>query len=137
MKSVIFPATLEAMEEALLLIDRILEEGGFSEEDRRLTAISAEELYTNVASYAYEEQGEVEVSWERTEDAVTIRLRDWGKPFDPFSRKDPKLGLPIEEMPIGGLGIYMVKQFMDRASYVWEDGCNITEIVKYKKKKGV
>ena len=53
-----------------------------------------------------------------------------GCPYDPFARKDPDLTLPIEERPVGGLGVYMVKQFMDDASHCYEKGRNVTVIKK-------
>lgn len=61
---------------------------------------------------------------------VVIRFQDEGTPYDPFARKDPDLALPIEERPVGGLGVYMVKQFMDDASHCYERGYNVTVIKK-------
>ena len=61
---------------------------------------------------------------------VEIRFMDEGAPYDPFARKDPDLTLPIEERPVGGLGVYMVKQFMDDASHRYERGRNLTVIKK-------
>ena len=61
---------------------------------------------------------------------VSVRLTDWGAPFDPFQRKDPDFQIPFDERPVGGLGIYMVKQFMDNVKYVRLDGCNRITVEK-------
>ena len=57
-------------------------------------------------------------------------FQDEGTPYDPFARKDPDLTKPIEERPVGGLGIYMTKRFMDRVEYRYEQGRNVTTVSK-------
>ncbi len=64
------------------------------------------------------------------EKQADICFIDQGKPFNPFAREDPDLTLSLEERPVGGLGIYMVKQFMDQAEYRYEKGFNVTTISK-------
>jgi anti-sigma regulatory factor (Ser/Thr protein kinase) len=118
------------------LTGQLLEEAGFGEDDRRLIEISVEEIFTNIASYAYkEEEGMVWIQWDIREAGeagkeAVIRFQDEGVPYDPFARRDPDLNLPFEERPVGGLGVYMVKQFMDTASHCYEEGHNVTVIRK-------
>jgi len=52
-------------------------------------------------------------------------MSDSGIPYNPLLRKDPDTGLSAENRSIGGLGIFMVKEFMDSASYEHRDGKNI------------
>ena len=53
-----------------------------------------------------------------------------GVPFDPFGHADPEAPRSVEETPIGGLGIMMVKRLMDAHSYRYVDGCNEVTIAK-------
>lgn len=136
MKSISVPASMDWMQYVLAQIGLLLEQEGCPENERRLIEISTEEIFTNIASYAYgSEKGKIQVEygvcpldedWKKT----VICFGDQGRPFDPFARDDPDLELPIEERPIGGLGIYMVKQFMDRATYQYVEGWNKTTIEK-------
>lgn len=95
--------------------------------------IAVEEIYVNIANYAYQsETGQATICIETEEDSgiVIIRFIDSGIPFNPLERKDPDVTLSAEERNIGGLGIYMVKKSMDDVSYEYQDGHNILTIKK-------
>ena len=136
MQSVRIPASMEQLCRVMSLTGQLLEEAGFGEDDRRLIEISVEEIFTNIASYAYkEEEGMVWIQWDIREAGeagkeAVIRFQDEGVPYDPFARRDPDLNLPFEERPVGGLGVYMVKRFMHTASHCYEEGHNVTVIRK-------
>lgn len=133
-----------SMENLCLIMDSIEEfliQEGCQEQERTTINISVEELFTNVASYAYHDRkkddGKICMDYfcspldgSEKKKKVTIQFSDWGIPYNPFARKDPDITLPIEERPIGGLGVYMVKAFMDKTEYIYKDGCNITTIEK-------
>jgi len=93
--------------------------------------IAVEEIFVNIASYAYEpaQDGIVSLYVSINENAV-IRFEDSGKPFDPLKSNDPDLETPIIERKIGGLGIHFVKKLMDDVEYVYEGGKNILTITK-------
>ena len=54
-----------------------------------------------------------------------ISFEDNGMPFDPLAKADPDVTLSVEDRPIGGLGIFMVKKSMDDVHYEYKDGKNI------------
>lgn len=91
-----------------------------------------EELVVNVASYAYPDGADdyLDVDIIRDEGHITLRFRDGGVPFNPLERESPDTSLPIEERPIGGLGIYLVRQFMDTVEYEYTNGENILTVKK-------
>lgn len=141
MGSITVPASMENLHLVMNNIEEFLIQEGCQEQERDKISISVEELFTNVASYAYhgseKDNGQIRMDYfcsplDGTEKKkkVTIQLSDWGIPYNPFARKDPDITLPIEERPIGGLGVYMVKEFMDKTEYIYKDGCNITTITK-------
>jgi anti-sigma regulatory factor (Ser/Thr protein kinase) len=97
--------------------------------------ISAEEIFTNIANYAYPEgQGTAEVMSQVTEKdgsaVMTIQFSDTGTPFDPLAMPDPDITAPAEARDIGGLGIYMVRETMDDVDYRYENGRNILTFSK-------
>lgn len=130
MKSKTVAAQMENMTEIMELVDQFLEASTCAETIRDQIRIAVEEIFTNIVSYAYPdpEGGMVEVSCGLTEESggtiLRICFRDWGMPYDPLKRPDPDFHIPFDERRIGGLGIYMVKKFMDQTEYQFEDGCN-------------
>ena len=92
-----------------------------------------EEIFLNIANYAYGDgQGDATLRMEIDEDkrTVTLTFIDSGKEFDPLAQDEPDIFLPIDERPIGGLGILMVKKMMDSASYCREDDKNFFTVTK-------
>ena len=92
-----------------------------------------EELFVNVASYAYtSEKGNCTVVREFEEEprAITVTLIDSGIPYNPLLREDPDTSLGVEERAIGGLGIFLVKKNVDEISYEHKEGQNILRFKK-------
>ena len=93
--------------------------------------VAVEEIYINIAHYAYAPStGEVEVSCGEENGVFTVVFADRGKPFDPLAHADPDITLSADEREIGGLGIFMTKKFMSSVAYRYEDGKNILTITK-------
>ncbi len=93
--------------------------------------VAVEEIYVNIASYAYAPgTGDAVISVAVDDGTAEIGFRDKGVPFDPLAKPDPDVTLSAAERPIGGLGIYMVKKTMDEVKYRYEDGENILTIRK-------
>ena len=133
MKKLTMKAERENIPEVIDFIDRELDELGCSDKTQAQINIAIDELYGNIASYAYgEENGEVTVIIEgdSTPGAVSISFQDEGKPFNPLESREPDITLPARERTIGGLGIFMVKKSMDDVRYEYRDGKNILTIRK-------
>jgi len=78
-----------------------------------------EEALSNVIFYAYEagSSQEIHIEIEYVAPRLKITIKDTGKAFDPIQKEDPNLHLPVEERPIGGLGIFLMRKIMDEISY--------------------
>ena len=78
-----------------------------------------EEALTNVIFYAFEKGVESEILVDLTMEGMlmTIIITDEGRPYDPTQKNDPDIDLSTEDRPIGGLGIFLIKQIMDEISY--------------------
>lgn len=106
----------------------------FAEQTQNVLLV-AEELLVNVFSYAYPEGevGEAQISLETEKksdgDVLVFTVRDWGQPFNPFEEvAEPDLTLDIEARPVGGLGIFLIKQVSSRQSWQYVDGSNLIRI---------
>jgi sigma-B regulation protein RsbU (phosphoserine phosphatase) len=96
----------------------------------RLIELAAEEVFVNIAHYAYEPgSGDVLISL-RIEGDLTLTFADRGKPFNPVEACRFDINKPAEERVPGGLGIFMAKNIMDEVSYRYEDGYNILTLRK-------
>lgn len=123
-------ANLAVMQEFL---EQKLEELDFSMRDIMQVAVSAEEIFVNIAHYAYAPlQGKVKVTVEVTDDPprLNITFADNGFRYNPLEKEDPDITLPAEKRKIGGLGIFIMKKMMDHAHYEYRDGQNILTISK-------
>ncbi len=78
-----------------------------------------EEAFTNVVFYAWNDNQEhlIDLEFEKNENVLTITLSDEGREYDPTSKEEPDLGLPVEERSVGGLGIYLIRKIMDSVEY--------------------
>jgi len=92
----------------------------------------AEEVVTNVAKYGFEpgRAAAMEVLLSLSEDTVVLEFRDQGQPFDPLSQPAPDLDAPVEERPIGGLGLTLVRALVEEARYAREGATNVLRLVK-------
>ena len=62
---------------------------------------------------------------------MTLVVKDHGIPFDPTQHEDADVEAELEDRPIGGLGIYLVKNIMDSMDYERSaDGYNIVTLTK-------
>jgi anti-sigma regulatory factor (Ser/Thr protein kinase) len=99
---------------------------------RRSINVALDELLANAVSHGQtgRDPCSVTVDVELDQERVTVIVTDDGIPFDPFGRDAPDTDLPVEERPIGGLGIHLVRQLMDQVSYQHRDDKNVVVLVK-------
>ncbi|PTX99887.1 ATP-binding protein [Verrucomicrobia bacterium LW23] len=96
-----------------------------------VVCLAVEEMMTNVIKYSYDDAGVHDIHLDITCDGqhATIRLQDDGHEFNPLLAPPPNKDLPVEERPVGGLGIYLVRKMVnDDMTYQREDGWNILTI---------
>ena len=90
----------------------------------------AEEIFANVAFYAYpEKQGIIDVTLNKSGNNIVFEFKDEGIEYNPLEKPDPDITLPPEDRPIGGLGIYMVKNLVDEIYYKRESNNNVLTLI--------
>ena len=132
MKELTVQAITENIAAVTEFIDRELEALDCSVRTQMQIDIAIDELFGNIAHYAYgQEVGNATVQFD-TEDERTavITFIDSGKPYNPLEAEEPDITLSAEERKIGGLGIFLVKKTMDDIRYRYEEGKNVLEIRK-------
>jgi len=135
MESKIFNADVKELDNLFEYSRSLLEVLDFPKRDIIMINTALEEVFVNVAKYAYEGTGEVEVTLSNDKNKVTFVFRDSGKAFNPLEKEDPNLAVKAEDREIGGLGIYMVKNIMDETFYEYKDNHNVLTLVKYRNGK--
>ena len=90
-----------------------------------------EELAMNVINYGNRDGTEpIELRLATREDTIILEISDVGKPFDPLTEApEPDLSSPLEDRPVGGLGLFLVKTLMDEVHYDWADGRNHLRLI--------
>ena len=132
-KKIRVAATKENLETVTAFLDEILDEKDCPLKVRLQIDLALEEMYINIANYAYTPKiGEMElrVAFDEAGRELTLVLIDSGIPYDPLAKKDPDVTLSAEKRKIGGLGIYLVKKTMDSMMYERRDGRNIVTMKK-------
>lgn len=84
----------------------------------REVVLAVDEAASNIILHGYQGRpGFIDISIERQGDSLVVHLYDQAPPFDPTQVPAPDLTLPLEERPIGKLGVYLIKHFMDDVIY--------------------
>lgn len=91
-----------------------------------------EEHVTNVLQYAYADTSlhEIRVRLSCDEGALHVEVEDDGRAFNPLEAPPVDTSIPMEERPIGGLGIHLMRRFMDGLDYRREGARNILRMTK-------
>ena len=126
-------AAVENLEKVLDFINAKLDAAGCSERAKMQIDLAAEEIFVNIASYAYAPgKGDATVRFELAENnsEATLSFTDGGRPFNPLAAAEPDVTLPVEEREVGGLGIFLTGKLMDDFFYEYRGGKNILTMKK-------
>lgn len=128
-----FPARVEVLPDVMGFVEDILGELGCSVKNQSEVCVALEEIFVNIARYAYgggEGDVNLSVAFEKESRTVTFLVADTGVPFNPLKNLEPDITLSAEERDIGGLGIFITKKVMDQITYAYNNGKNILTMSK-------
>jgi anti-sigma regulatory factor (Ser/Thr protein kinase) len=95
--------------------------------------LAVEEACCNIMEHAYEnEGGPFSVCFETYNRDAVITLQDHGRPFDPSSVAPPDLDTALEDRPIGGFGLHLMRKLMDEVRFTFDSTGNTLVMVKRK-----
>ncbi len=95
-----------------------------------------EELIVNTVNYGYDDDArhEIEIALTSDADVFTVEIIDEGHAFNPLDdAPEPDLDAEIEDRPIGGLGIHLMRVMMDEVHYRREQDKNYLTLIKRRK----
>jgi serine/threonine-protein kinase RsbW len=95
--------------------------------------LALDEILTNVIEYGYDDGGghQIGVRLKLTDNVVTVEVEDDGRPFNPLEVPAADITQPVEDRPIGGLGVHLVRRVMSRLAYRRENGKNVLVMEKW------
>lgn len=131
-KKLILQNEVAEISKLAIFIDELGEEFGLSPELVFNLNLVLEEAVSNVILYAYpkEEHQTISLIAQKKENQLIFVLTDSGKEFDPTQAPDADITLSAEERPIGGLGIFLIRQIMNTVEYQRIDGKNVLTLGK-------
>ena len=88
--------------------------------------LALDEVVTNIVEYGYDDDDKhlIDIKFILNEQSLKIIIIDDAKPYNILDKKDPDTSQSLDEKPIGGLGIYLVKRLMTNIDYDYKDGKN-------------
>lgn len=124
---------LSELERLNLLVEEFGGVNNFKTEEEYAIYLCLEEMVTNVISYAWPDDGDehtIAIRLSVDDEFIKVEIEDDGLEFNPVTFGEPDTTLSVEDRPIGGLGIHLVKQTMDDVFYQRVEGRNVLILKK-------
>jgi serine/threonine-protein kinase RsbW len=115
----IFPGNYKTLATISQFIVEQAEKAGFSPNDIYAIQTAVDEACSNIIDHAYggENIGEIEIKVKQFEDKLKITLIDKGEPFVPEDVPEPDITSPLEIRKERGLGIFFMRNLMDKVVF--------------------
>jgi serine/threonine-protein kinase RsbW len=125
----LFSARLEMLHDTAAFAQAFCDRHGIVHDDALRLTMIIEELFTNTVEHGYrgESDAPIRIALQVEIGSVAVLYEDSAPRYDPLAgllASTARTERPVESRPIGGLGVYLVAQLVERASYTFEDGCN-------------
>ena len=129
-REIVLAARESEVSRALEFVEEIMAESGFSPPKVLEVQLAVEEACMNIALHAYPEgEGSFRITSDPTDRGLIVTIEDQGTRFDPTKAEGPSLVGDADERQIGGLGIHLIKSFVEDVKYEFKDGKNMLILV--------
>jgi serine/threonine-protein kinase RsbW len=125
------PAVLDSLAEIRRFVREAADGAGIEEAKVYKLQLAVDEIATNIIVYGYKDTNAsavISIGSQMNDGALVITMEDQAPAFDPRTIEMPEaksLAMPLEERTIGGLGIFLATQGVDRFDYRRENGSNV------------
>lgn len=111
-------------------LDEFLDRADADAETRHAVRFALEELFSNIVNYAYDDERShrIEIELSAGQDGLALTLEDDGRAFDPGTAAPPDTTSPLDERPIGGLGLFLLRRLASGMAYQRIGGRNRTTV---------
>jgi len=122
-------AEIERVGEA---VAALCEEHSVSAETVYAIELALDEVLTNIITYGYDdgEEHEIAVRLTLVDRELNLEIADDARPFNPLDAPTPDVAAPLQDKPLGGLGIHLVRTLMDHIEYKREHEQNVLIMTK-------
>ena len=94
---------------------------GIPERELYELELAVDEACTSVIEHGYRGVGgKIEIEIQGLNGGVQVVIRDWGEPFDPDSIPVPDVSAPLEERPVGGVGLFLMRRVMSQVQFAFD-----------------
>lgn len=128
------PGRYDRLETIAKFVEQAGQDAGLDEVAICRCQLAVDEAVTNIIEHGYEGEGRGDIDLscecEPGQGELVITISDQAKPFDPDAVPQPTLNTTLEDMQVGGLGLYFMRQVMDAVEFSYEDGTNKLVLVK-------
>jgi serine/threonine-protein kinase RsbW len=131
-KEISIKNNIDELQKVASFVDEISNELQVSPEMQMNLGLVLDEMVSNVIFYAYppESEATIELTAESDGQSLTFIISDQGKEFDPTQVPDADVDTDPAERPLGGMGIFIVKNIMNQVSYQRLEGRNLLKMSK-------
>ncbi|MCD6257613.1 ATP-binding protein [Candidatus Aerophobetes bacterium] len=135
--SITLKASLENLDKVNRFVHQWSKKVGLSSQSEKDILLAVEEAYVNITKYAYPEStGRVTIYSRIDKDRLIIKIKDEGIPFNPLQFAKAEFNTSLKERKVGGLGIFLMRNFVDGVEYERKGKCNLLTLIK-KKSRGI
>ncbi len=119
MRTEIFPARFDQLDAIRGFAAQAARDAGMRESEINAIELAVDEACSNIVEHAYEgmKDGDIECTCDASSEALTIILRDHGKPFDSATVPIPDVNADLKKRRVGGLGIFIMRKLMDEVRF--------------------
>jgi len=131
--SVTITSDVAELDRLATLVDGFVDKNSLPDKLAFNLNVCLDELITNIISYGYDDDAphDIVVSFRYDGRELVTSITDDAREYDPFVQApEPDLDLDVDDRPIGGLGVFLVKEFMDATEYRHDAGHNVTTLRK-------
>lgn len=131
-KVLVLKNEISELSKLVTFIENIGDEMGLSSALVMSLNLALEEAVSNIILYAYPKKFDQDISIEASKEnnALIFTITDTGVEFDPTKAGDMDITLTVEDRPIGGLGIFLIKKIMNEIEYQRVDDMNVLILKK-------
>lgn len=135
--------TVPAVAESLPVLRNFIADAGkyfrFTDHEINAFRISIDEACTNIIKHGYREKspGTIIMCVKVKRDRLIVEIIDQGKNFDPNKVGDPDINEYVERSQRGGLGIFIMRKFLDSIEYEATKIGNVMRLIKFRKHSGL
>jgi anti-sigma regulatory factor (Ser/Thr protein kinase) len=128
------PGRYDRLEQICRFVDEAAVAAGLSESESSRCQLAVDEACTNIIEHGYggENRGEITVTCATQPGELTITIRDRARPFDPNEIPEPQLNTNLDDLRVGGLGLFFMRQVMDAVEFSYDGKGNVLVLVKRK-----